>query len=399
MLVLRTNLASSRLASLRTRPACAPRSTSRLLCVAAMQPDERLKAAVVGAFTADAACTGDNSDALVDYLPPRVLTPPHTGIHWVYRQADALALAQGKPKLPALEGGFPEIGAENKKPWDGGNALPPLALAELRPEFLQPNANPFYDYAVGQQSPYGHEALVLLRSLVKEGGLDEEAFARDSFAALSAYPGEGGRLNGLSKAFITAYEGGARPPSCGDAANKEAHSLVRTPALLARFGASPEGLSKLEAAIRVHQSNGLALACARAFALILQRVVETGDTIPAALAWAAEAKEVPEEARPCITAALASQGKDVRAVGVEHGLSCTLPASLTVALTVVAQYGDDYVAANRANMVVGGDSASRAAVVGALAAARAGSVPSEWVNKVALRAEIDSAAAALLQQR
>jgi ADP-ribosylglycohydrolase len=376
---LRINLCSSRIASLRTRPACAPktRSTSRL-CVAAMQPAERLKAAVVGAFTADAACTG---------------------IHWVYRQADVLALAQGKPKLPALEGGFAALGAENKAPWEGGNALPPLVLSDLRPEFLQPNANPFYDYPCGQQSPYGHEALLLLRSLVREGSLDEQAFARDSFAALSAYPGEGGRLNGLSKSFITAYEGGARPPTCGDAANKEAHSLVRTPALLARFGASPEGLAKLEAAIRVHQSNSLALAYARAFALILQRVAETDESIPAALAWAAEAKEVPEEARPCITAALASTGKDVRAVGNEHGLGCTMPASFIVALAVAAQYGDDYVAANRANMMVGGDSASRSAVVGALAAARAGSVPAAWVDKVTLRAEIDSGAAALLQKR
>ena len=379
MLALRqTACASSRthFASLRTRPSCAPHSAA--LCVAAMQPAERLKAAVVGAFTADAASTG---------------------IHWVYRQADVLALAQGQPKLAPLEGGFPALGAENKAAWEGGSTPPVLALSALRPEFLVPNANPFYEYPVGQLSPYGHEALLLLRSLVKEGGLNEDVFARDSFASLTAYPGEGGRLNGLSKSFITAYEGGARPPACGDAANEQAHSLVRTPVLLSRFGASAEGLATLEAAIKVHQSNGLALACARAFALILQRVVQTGDAIPAALAWAAEAKEVPEVARPSIAAALASQGKDVRAVGNEHGLGCTLPGCFTVALVVAAQYGDDYVIANRANMMVGGDSASRAAVVGALAAARAGSVPREWVDKVALRAEIDSGVAALLQKR
>ena len=315
----------------------------------------------------------------------------------MYRQADVLAVAQGKSMLPALDGGFAALGDENKAPWESPSTVPPpLQLGDLRPEFLSPPANPFYTYETGKLSPYGHEALLLMRSLVKEGKLDDVAYARDSFDAFTAYPGEGGRLNGLSKAFITAYEAGQRPPNCGDATNNQAHSLVRTPVLTARFGVSEEGLAATEAAIKVHQSNALALACARAFAIILHRVASTGEPIPSVLAWAAEAKEIPEEARPGIAAALASKGKDLRALGNEQGLGCSLPGSWTVALAVAAQHGDDYVAANRANMMVGGDSASRSAVVSALLAARTGSVPREWLDKVTLHAELESGAAALI---
>ena len=92
-------------------------------------------------------------------------------IHWVYRQADALAVSRGEAKGAALEGGFAALAAENKAPWVAGLAPPPqLDYSALRPEFLAVNANPFYDYAAGEVSPYGHEALLLTRSVRPLGG-------------------------------------------------------------------------------------------------------------------------------------------------------------------------------------------------------------------------------------
>lgn len=333
----------------------------------AATPSKRAQAAVLGALTADAASTG---------------------IHWVYRQADVVAVAAGRPKGEPLDGGFQAMLDENKA------VLPKAAPLDLTltPEFLEPVANPFYQYKTGELSPYGHEALLLMRSLVKDGKLDAAAYAADSAAALTAYPAEGGRLNGLSKAFLAKWDEGKRLPECSVQDNAQGHSLVRAPALVARFGAaSPE----VEAAIRVHQDNDLAVACGVAFARILERAIATGDAVPALLAWAAEAKEVPAEARPAIVAAIAAAGKDLRGVALEHGLGCNLPGGFTVGLAVAAAHGEDYVAAQRANLLVGGDSASRAAVVGALAAARAGAVPAAWLDRVALRDELVAAAAKL----
>lgn len=309
----------------------------------------------------------------------------------MYRQADVVALAAGKPAAAALEGGFQAMIAEN-----ANVPSAPLDLTSLSPEFLSPNANPFYSYAPGELSPYGHEALLLLRSLVKEGRLDADKYAADSAVALAAYPAAGGRLNGLSKSFLTRYmDEGLRPPKCGVADNAQGHSLVRVPTLVARFDADD---AALEAALRVHQDNDLAVACGVAFARILQRAVRTGDTVPALLAWAATGEAVPAAARPAVAAAIAAQGKDLRAVGNEHGLGCNLPGGFIVALAVAAAH-EEYVAAQRANMLVGGDCASRAAVVGALAAARAASVPAAWLDRVTLRDELADAAAKLDKAR
>ena len=333
--------------------------------------------------------------------PPAALTPPPpkcSGIHWVYRQADVVAVAAGKPPLPALEGGFPALAAENKAAWEEGAAPPPaLDLAALRPEFLRPAANPFYQYAPGELSPYGHEGLLLLRSLAKQRGFDAAAYAADSAAAFAAYPAAGGRLNGLSKAFLAKYEAGERPPACGVPDNKEAHSLVRVPPLVA-FGAARD---VAEAAMRTHQDNDLAVACGLGFAAILERAVATGDALPALLEWAAASEAVPLEARACAAAAAAaaSSGRDVRSLGLEFGLSCGLPGALTLALAIAGRHGDDYVAAQRANMLAGGDCASRAAVVGGLAAARAGAVPDAWLSRVALREELSTAADAVAALR
>lgn len=83
----------------------------------------------------------------------------------MYRQADALAVSRGEAKGAALEGGFAALAAENKAPWAVGVPPPQLDYSALRPEFLAVNANPFYDYAAGALSPYGHEALLLTRSV------------------------------------------------------------------------------------------------------------------------------------------------------------------------------------------------------------------------------------------
>lgn len=94
----------------------------------------------------------------------------------------------------------------------------------------------FYTYPVGELSPYGHEALVLINSLAAEGKLNPAAYAEASVAAYKAYSG---RLNSLSKRFLDGWAAGARWPSCGVAGDTQAHSLVRVPPLVARYAGNP----------------------------------------------------------------------------------------------------------------------------------------------------------------
>jgi len=58
-------------------------------------------------------------------------------------------------------------GAGRREQGSLGWGVPPpqIDYSALRPEFLAVNANPFYDYVAGALSPYGHEALLLTRSV------------------------------------------------------------------------------------------------------------------------------------------------------------------------------------------------------------------------------------------
>jgi ADP-ribosylglycohydrolase len=76
---------------------------------------ERLRAALLGAFVADAA------------------TMP---LHWIYSPEKISAILQGKD-----------------------------------PEFYEKPSSPFYQYPVGDLSPYGAEALFVLKSVVEHGGV------------------------------------------------------------------------------------------------------------------------------------------------------------------------------------------------------------------------------------
>ncbi len=105
---------------------------------------ERAKNIIFGAFAADAASTG---------------------IHWNYIISDNLAVVNGQPKSPPGKD-FATIIAENAAYCQ---ALPPLDLQTLKPEFLDPPQTGWYSTPLGSLSPWGHEMFAELQALAKHG--------------------------------------------------------------------------------------------------------------------------------------------------------------------------------------------------------------------------------------
>lgn len=200
----------------------------------------------------------------------------------------------------------------------------PLDLDTIKAEFFEPPTNPFYKYDSGEQSPYGDEAVTLVASLAKEGKLVPEKFSEDSYAFFKAYKG---RLNSLSKKFVELWEGGARWPSCGVKGDSQAHSLVRVPAVVARYYGKPEMEQMVIDAVRVHQDDQTAIDYAVAYAYILERVI-MGATVAEALKWAAFEKKPPlyDDIRALIQDALGEMGKDPRDVTMK----CVFPRASSV---------------------------------------------------------------------
>lgn len=205
---------------------------------------------------------------------------------------------------------------------DQGFLLPnkaPLDLDTIKAEFYEPPTNPFYKYESGAQSPYGDEAVTLIESLAKEGALVPERFAEDSYGFYKQYKG---RLNSLSKKYVELWEGGARWPRCGVTGDSQAHSLVRVPAIVARYYGRPELEERVVDAVRVHQDDQTAIDYAVAYAFILERVV-LGASVPEALKWAAFERKPPlyDDIRALVQDSLGEMGKDPR----EVTMKCAAP--------------------------------------------------------------------------
>jgi ADP-ribosylglycohydrolase len=250
----------------------------------------------------------------------------------------------------------------------------------------------FYTYAPGTLSPYGHEAAGLVRSMAKHGKLLPEKYAEESAAEFKAY---GGRLNSISKTYLTQWDAGARFPSCGVAGDTQAHCLVRVPALVARYAGKPELRTAVADAVLVHQTHPAPADYALAYAALLERIV-LGAPLSDALKWAAFDKGNPlfDEQRKQAQDALADLDADPRDIVSKYGISCSLPGPFVGPLAIVFSAGGNFETAVRANIVAGGDSCSRAAVVGGLCGAAGGmaALPAAWRAKVTDWKELEDCA-------
>lgn len=93
--------------------------------------------------------------------------------------------------------------------------------ATSEPEFLSKSYAPFYDYPVGEQTPFGEQMLVYLRSLSEEQAFVPEKVA----AAYAAYYSDASRkarpfdsyMDLASKQFLGHWNAGRRWPSTGGA--------------------------------------------------------------------------------------------------------------------------------------------------------------------------------------
>jgi ADP-ribosylglycohydrolase len=192
---------------------------------------------------------------------------------------------------------------------------------------------------------------------------------------------------------------GARWPSCGVAGDTQAHSLVRVPALVARYAGAAPLRNAISDAVRVHQADTAPTDYALAFAAILERIV-LGASLSDALKWAAFDKSNPlyDEQRKFCQDALADLDADPRAVVMKYGVSCALPGPFTGPLALCFAASGDFATAVRANIIAGGDNCSRAAVVGALCGAAGGmdALPAAWRAKVNDWAALEALADAIV---
>lgn len=286
-------------------------------------------------------------------------------------------------------------------------------------DFLDPPANIFFTYDSGRNSPYGEQALVLLKSLAENDGLHVQNYTR---AFHDFFGGDWcGYRDASCSGFLSKFDEGFRYPDTG-ADDFQANCFTRVPALAALFAGHPHLEASVAAACVVTQGTPEAVAWGCLAARMLQHVLFGVHPMEAVVVAAEtgldanrlEASGVGVEVRrqaanlypKCagLISEVARRAKDCcRDVVSDLGMNCHIPNSFQTAVHAALHYAGLWdegrtwahpaqclAACVRDTLKQGGCCASRATFAGALLAAylapwalrEGGSgVPSEWEQK------------------
>ena len=303
---------------------------------------DRFRGAIWGALVGDAACLGS---------------------HWIY---DLEELAQRFPKGVA--------------------------------GFEAPAAGHYhYGKQPGDFTHYGDAALLLLRSVAEQGGFDPVDFGNRFVALFGSDSYQGYRDHATrdtleSYAAFMASKPGTPYHFQGGGNDDQPATVTRlAPVVVAhwRDSALPQIVAS---ATRVSQSNDRALAYARGYTLILQALF-AGNSMAGALS-ATERALVRGASETEVSEAIAAGGNamalTVREATLKLGQSCPLAHSFPAAVQCALKYEHDFGRAITETANAGGDSAGRAAMIGAWLGAVNGvaGIPAHWLKRLNRQEEI-----------
>ena len=176
---------------------------------------------------------------------------------------------------------------------------------------------------------------------------------------------------------------------CGDIGDDQLPATAKLPPVVALYRDHENFDEMVELSVRITNHNDRAVAYAKVYANMLKSAIATRDKDAVIFAAKASANAEISEA---IDEALAMLDKPHREVGRFFGPSCHLPYGLPQSIHLIANC-TSYVHGIRMNISVGGDSAGRSIMVGAILAALYGvntdnGLPQSWLEKLTKRQEI-----------
>jgi len=277
------------------------------------------------------------------------------------------------------------------------------------PQGFDPPAEGHYHYGKnpGELTHYGDVALLLLRSLMERDGFDAADFG-SRFVAMMECPAYRGYRDHAAKGTLANYHAfrEAHPDAAYSfqegADDDQPATISRLAPLVAHYLRSSEYLQQVERATRVCQNNDRAVAYLKAHAVILRELF-SGRPLADAFSHAAEqmAPEGPlgAEVNRKIRDAFSSRSLPVRTVTGRFGQSCPLANSFPAAVQCALHHAGDFSGALKATAAAGGDSAGRAAMIGAWLGAFLGvsAIPAEWRLRLKAYAEIENGVGCLMR--
>eukprot|EP00884_Botryococcus_braunii_P006830 jgi/Botrbrau1/16148/Bobra.0281s0005.1 len=267
------------------------------------------------------------------------------------------------------------------------------ARRAARPEFF-PRSDKHLTANIGDLSPMGVVLLPLLDTLVGGGGFCPKALTK---ANLGLTRGQRGYLDPLFLQVQDQVAAGLPYPYAAVPDNSS-HALIPVPLLVARYAGKQELRLKLQEAIAVLQNSPAVVQSGLAFAAILEQIV-LGRPLLETLIWAvSNSSPLSHRSKRWIQEVLQVRDSAKSECPFDNGDH--LPACMQSALHIALTSGD-YRSAVQKAILQGGESCTRAQAVGALMAAQEGleSIPEEWMITLTKHDDIEGAVDKVLGQR
>lgn len=307
-------------------------------------------------------------------------------------------------RLAALMGAFVADAAAMPLHWIyDTNAIESILIHGNRsdtPEFFPVSHAPFYDYPIGEFTPFGEQMFVYTDTIAKSGNVHPQEIA-NAYTKYYTAPMNESRpfvsyVDNATKGFLKNVEAGHVWPHTG-AGDTETNAIAHVLPIVVMLAGTRNFLRDAEAAIRVVQDNPDAVAFGMTFARILERVI-LGDSIDAAVS---KVIDILEHGTGNPNDRFFAHGlKKMKEwhlrppfdVTLELGQACDFPFHiLTAPHLLLHSKNTTFVDAIRQTIKIGGENANRGSFVGSILAAQTGNIdaaiPQKWKEKTAKYAE------------
>jgi ADP-ribosylglycohydrolase len=240
----------------------------------------------------------------------------------------------------------------------------------------------------GEQTHYGDQALVLLRSVAACGGFDEEHFGRSWREFFGTY---NGYFNGATKQTLKNMEAGLAGVKAASTSDDLA-GTSRIAAIVYRYRKEPDRAAEnARRQTALTHNSPLVLAAAEFFSRLVCRVLQGVRPIEAMHQETAENATAASIAE-WVRAGIASRSEDTRSVIRRFGQMCEISAAFPATIHLIAAYEDRLEEGLIQNVMAGGDSAGRGLLVGLVLGAWGGraAIPERWLSGLPAANEINA---------
>ena len=294
--------------------------------------NDRIKAAVLGAFIGDAIALG---------------------VHWVYNTR-------------VIDKKFGRI--------DG---------------YLDPLTSYHKGKRAGEQTHFGDQMLVLMESVAAVPGFDLADFARRWRKMFETYTGY---FDSATKDTLQNLSNGKDIFSCGSTSDDLA-GASRIASLLPIYPDDPDGLVAAAKGQTAFTHNHVDVVAASEFLARTTAAVLDGAHPLEALSKVLDNYFKGSAIETLVEDGLDSREMDTRQVIADFGQACSFDSALPGVIHLVARYTDDLETALIENIMAGGDSAARGILVGMILGAHLGldAIPGPWQEGLAAKIKIENA--------